>query len=383
MQAIDFSGLEQLKVLIVDDVIDNIRVIGRLLKNKGIQVAPATSGEQALGLAFAKKPDLILLDVQMPEMDGFEVCRRLKENPTTQDIPVIFLTARSESEDIMTGFMLGAIDYITKPFNSDEVMVRIKNHLELKKSRDIIQRQNCNLNELNATKDKFFSIIAHDLKNPISNFRDMTKVLVENQDSFSKSEISEYLSMLNNSADSLFGLLENLLEWSRSQRGIIKYEPVQLDFTYLANNVISLTLPLAQAKNIELSNRVPESFIIDADVNMINTVLRNLVSNAIKFTDEHGKIEISASEHENYYELSVSDNGVGISAENLKKLFHVSENFSTLGTSNEKGTGIGLILCREFIDKHCGKIWAESELGIGTKFSFTIPKSLNKISSEQ
>lgn len=377
MQTIDFSGLDQLKVLIVDDVVDNIRVIGRLLKNKGIQVAPATSGEQALGLALAKKPDLILLDVQMPEMDGFEVCRRLKADPITQDIPVIFLTARSESEDIMTGFMLGAIDYITKPFNSDEVMIRIKNHLELKKSRDIIQSQNCNLNELNATKDKFFSIIAHDLKNPISNFRDITKVLVENQDSFSKSEISEYLSMLNNSADSLFGLLENLLEWSRSQRGIIKYEPVHLDFTYLANNVISLSLPLAQAKKIELYSTVPEHFIIDADVNMINTVLRNLVSNAIKFTDENGRIEISATDHEHYSEFSVSDSGVGISQENLKKLFHIAENFSTLGTSNEKGTGIGLILCKEFVDKHGGRIWAESEYGVGTKFSFTIPKTEN------
>lgn len=377
MQGIEFNGLEQLKVLIVDDVVDNIRVIGRLLKNKGIQVAPATSGEQALGIAVAKKPDLILLDVQMPEMDGFEVCRRLKANPITQDIPVIFLTARSESEDIMTGFMLGAIDYITKPFNSDEVMIRIKNHLELKKSRDIIQLQNCNLNELNATKDKFFSIIAHDLKNPISNFRDMTKVLVESQDSFTKSEVSEYLSMLNNSADSLFGLLENLLEWSRSQRGIIKYEPVHLDFTYLANNVVSLTLPLAQAKKIELCSTVPENFIIDADVNMINTVLRNLVSNAIKFTDENGRIEISATDHEHYSEFTVSDSGVGISPDNLKKLFHISENFSTLGTSNEKGTGIGLILCKEFIDKHGGRIWAESEYGVGTKFSFTIPKVEN------
>ena len=382
MQGIEFNGLEQLKVLIVDDVVDNIRVIGRLLKNKGIQVAPATSGEQALGIAVAKKPDLILLDVQMPEMDGFEVCRRLKANPITQDIPVIFLTARSESEDIMTGFMLGAIDYITKPFNSDEVMIRIKNHLELKKSRDIIQLQNCNLNELNATKDKFFSIIAHDLKNPISNFRDMTKVLVESQDSFTKSEVSEYLSMLNNSADSLFGLLENLLEWSRSQRGIIKYEPVHLDFTYLANNVVSLTLPLAQAKKIELCSTVPENFIIDADVNMINTVLRNLVSNAIKFTDENGRIEISATDHEYYSEFTVSDSGVGISPDNLKKLFHISENFSTLGTSNEKGTGIGLILCKEFIDKHGGRIWAESEFGVGTKFSFTIPK-LENICDEQ
>lgn len=374
MQGIDFSGLEHLKVLIVDDVVDNIRVIGRLLKNKGIQVAPATSGEQALGLAVAKVPDLILLDVQMPEMDGFEVCRRLKLDPITQHIPIIFLTARSESEDIMKGFMLGAIDYITKPFNSDEVIIRIKNHLELKKSRDIIQEQNLILNQLNATKDKFFSIIAHDLKNPISNFRDMTKVLVENYAILSEDDIQEYLYMLNNSSDTLFALLENLLEWSRSQRGIIAFDPVKLDFSYLAANVVSLIGPLANSKGILLTNEVADGVIFDADVNMINTVLRNLISNAVKFTPENGKITIRALPHEQYTEINVIDTGIGISQENIKRLFNISENYSTLGTSNEKGTGIGLILCKEFIEKHNGKIWVESEFGKGTKFAFIIPK---------
>lgn len=377
MHGIDFMGLEHLKVLIVDDVVDNIRVIGRLLKHKGIQVAPATSGEQALGLAVAKMPDLILLDVQMPEMDGFEVCRRLKSDPITRDIPVIFLTARSESEDIMKGFMLGAIDYITKPFNSDEVIIRIKNHLELKKSRDIIKEQNLILNQLNATKDKFFSIIAHDLKNPISNFRDMTKVLVENYSALSEEDIQEYLSMLNKSSDTLFSLLENLLEWSRSQRGIISFDPVKLDLSYLVKNVVSLITPLANSKNIRISNEVADGIVFDADVNMINTVLRNIISNAIKFTPELGTITINAIVTEHHTEINIIDTGIGISAENIKRLFNIAENYSTLGTSNEKGTGIGLILCKEFIEKHNGRIWVESELGKGTKFSFVIPNSAN------
>ncbi len=374
MNKISFEGLENSKLLIVDDIIDNIRIIASLLKSKGILVTPATSGEQALGLSVAKKPDLILLDVQMPEMDGFEVCKKLKENPLTKNIPVIFLTARTETEDIMKGFNLGAIDYITKPINSDEVMARIKTHLELKKSKDIINEQNINLSELNATKDKFFSIIAHDLKNPISNFRDLTKVLVENFGSLSDSDKVEYLTMMNKSSERLFSLLENLLEWSRSQRGLIQFSPIQLDLNYIIDNIISLMTPLAQKKEISLVKNINSNINIVADVNMLNTVIRNIVSNSIKFTETNGNITVGAKNFDNYIEVFIEDSGIGISPENISKLFHIDSNISTLGTSNEKGTGIGLILCKEFIEKHNGKIWVESEVGKGTKFTFVIPK---------
>jgi two-component system, sensor histidine kinase and response regulator len=374
MNKISFEGLENSKLLIVDDIIDNIRIIASLLKSKGILVTPATSGEQALGLAVAKKPDLILLDVQMPEMDGFEVCKKLKENPLTKDIPVIFLTARTETEDIMKGFNLGAIDYITKPINSDEVVARIKTHLELKKSKDIISEQNKNLSELNATKDKFFSIIAHDLKNPISNFRDLTKVLVENFTNLSDNDKVEYLTMMNISSERLFALLENLLEWSRSQRGLIQFNPVQLDLNYLIDNVISLMVSAATKKEINIAKNVPDEISLIADVNMLNTVIRNIVSNSIKFTEVKGCINIGAKNFDNYVEIFIEDTGIGISAENISKLFNIDSNISTLGTSNEKGTGIGLILCKEFVEKHNGKIWVESEINKGTKFTFVIPK---------
>lgn len=374
MTNINFDGLQNSKLLIVDDIIDNIRIIASLLKTKGILVTPATSGEQALGLAVAKKPDLILLDVQMPEMDGFEVCKKLKDNPLTKDIPVIFLTARTETEDIMKGFGLGAIDYITKPINSDEVIARIKTHLELKKSKDIIHEQNQHLSELNATKDKFFSIIAHDLKNPISNFRDLTKVLVDNYTNLPDSDKMEYLAMMNKSSERLFSLLENLLEWSRSQRGLINFNPIQIDLNYIIDNNISLLSTIADKKKIELVKDLTESIDITADVNMLNTVLRNIISNAIKFTNFNGKIVVGAKNHDNYIEIFIEDSGVGISPENINTLFNIDSNISTLGTSNEKGTGIGLILCKEFIEKHNGKIWVESEVNKGTKFTFVIPK---------
>ncbi len=374
MNNINFDNLKNSKLLIVDDIIDNIRIIGSLLKSKGISITPATSGEQALGLAVAKKPDLILLDVQMPEMDGFEVCKKLKDNPLTKDIPVIFLTARTETEDIMKGFNLGAIDYITKPINSDEVIARIKTHLELKKSKDIINEQNKDLSELNATKDKFFSIIAHDLKNPISNFRDLTKVLVDNFSNLSDPEKLDYLTMMNKSSEKLFLLLDNLLEWSRSQRGLIQFVPVQIDVNYIIDNMISLMKPSAEKKNISLVKNITEEISLIADVNMLNTILRNILSNSIKFTELNGQITIGVKNFNNYIEFYIEDTGIGISPDNITKLFNIDSNISTLGTSNEKGTGIGLILCKEFIEKHKGKIWVESEIGSGTKFTFVIPK---------
>ena len=207
------------KVLIVDDYVENLKVLGTYLLQKAIQVTPATSGKQAILLAQSKPFDLILLDIQMPEIDGYEVCEILKNDERTKDIPVIFLSARSESQDIVKGFNVGAVDYITKPFNSEEILSRIKNQLILKNALDIINEQNLRLTELNATKDKFFSLIAHDLRNPISSFRDSTAFLSKNYSELSEEEKLELIHSTNQSAEVVFSLLNDMLDWSRSQRG--------------------------------------------------------------------------------------------------------------------------------------------------------------------
>jgi len=236
---------------------------------------------------------------------------------------------------------------------------------------------NTELKELNATKDKFFTIIAHDLRNPIGNFKISLEVLSQEHESFSRGELSEFLSELDNSASSLFKLLENLLAWSRSQKGEIKLSPEQMDINYVINSNISLLKHSASQKNINLYSRLNEPYFAFYDNNTVSTVIRNLISNAIKFTQIGGEISVFAENLDSQLRISICDNGIGISEKDKEKLFKISEKFSNTGTSGEVGTGLGLILCRDFIEKNGGQIWAESENGKGSKFIFTLPNPKN------
>jgi len=371
----------QSSVLIVDDIAENLQVLGNILNELDIEFSYATSGKEALEAVSFNKPDLILLDVNMPEMTGFEVCEILKKNPDTRDIPVIFLTAKTEPEDVIKGLTVGGIDYVTKPFNTKELTARVNSHLELSISRRIITAQKDELHKLNiqleetiASKDKFFSIIAHDLKSPFNTLIGFSDLLLKTFDDREPEEIKKLLKHINDSSLLGFNLLNNLLEWSRSQTGKIKYEPVLFDFAQLVDEVIDLHSGTAEKKKIKLDGSGLAIGEVNADRKMIYTVLRNLVSNALKFTQPGGEIRISGKDMGNEFEISVSDSGVGIPANKLDKLFSISENISTQGTDNETGTGLGLLLCKEFVEKNGGKIRVQSAVGKGSEFLFTIPK---------
>lgn len=251
-----------------------------------------------------------------------------------------------------------------------------KKNYELADKNDLITYQNSRLAELNATKDKFFSIIAHDLKNPLSSIKLVSNSLRDNYSSLSEDEKLEFITEIRKSSNHIIELLDNLLTWSRSQTGRIVFEAVEFPIRSLVQNNINLLANQANAKMISLENNTLES-ALNGDPNMINTVLRNLISNAIKFTPHGGNVIVRGEQTEldkqTVYLVSVEDNGVGISADKIQKLFKIDSGFSTHGTDDEKGTGLGLILCKEFIDMHKGKIWAESVADIGTKISFTIP----------
>jgi two-component system sensor histidine kinase/response regulator len=371
----------QPSVLIVDDIAENLQVLGNILNELDIEFSYATSGKEALEAVSFNKPDLILLDVNMPEMTGFEVCEILKKNPDTRDIPVIFLTAKTEPEDVIKGLTVGGIDYVTKPFNTKELTARVNSHLELSISRRIITAQKDELHKLNiqleetiASKDKFFSIIAHDLRSPFNTLIGFSDLLLKSFDDREPEEIKKFLKHINDSSQLGFNLLNNLLEWSRSQTGEIKYEPVLFDFAQLVDEVIDLHSGTAEKKKIKLDGSGLAIGEVNADRKMIYTVLRNLVSNALKFTQPGGEIRISGKDMGNEFEISVSDSGVGIPANKLDKLFSISENISTQGTDNEMGTGLGLLLCKEFVEKNGGKIRVQSAVGKGSEFLFTIPK---------
>ena len=246
---------------------------------------------------------------------------------------------------------------------------------ERKKAEQELLELNRQLKELNATKDKFFSIIAHDLKSPFNSIVGFSGLLVELVQENNFEEIGKYTKIVHESSNQAMDLLMNLLEWSRSQTGRMTFNPVASDMSSLIKNATELFSDSAVQKSITIRTELPTDSMVLVDQTMISTVLRNLISNAIKFTRQGGQILVSAKQNEGEWLVAVSDNGVGIKKDTFEKLFRLEENYTTPGTNNEKGTGLGLILCKEFVEKHGGKIWVESELGKGSIFSFTLPKS--------
>jgi signal transduction histidine kinase len=333
-----------------------------------------------------KKPQLILLDIMMPEMDGFEVCQQLKANANTENIPVIFLTADMDKEKIIRGFQMGAVDYVTKPFNTEELITRIQTQLKLKTTEEqlkqkieeleIIRQELVStvvqLQEANATKDKFFSIIAHDLGNLFTGLIGLSDSIVEHQEVIDND--SELL-MLQNCSNRGYNLLKNLLEWSRLQAGKIKAQPEIINVEFLVTTNIDLLNSQIAAKNISLSVSLETKMIL-VDGYMFNTVIRNLLANAVKFTPKNGQIAISSHSQETEVEISIKDTGVGIGTKEIDKLFRIDVHHSTMGTAGESGTGLGLILCKEFIEKNNGTIWVESAEGKGSQFYIRLPAVL-------
>lgn len=244
---------------------------------------------------------------------------------------------------------------------------------KIKERTKEIALQKEKLNELNITKDKFFSILAHDLKNPFSSLYSMSEIVCSKYKELEEGEKVLALKKIHKSAKLIYNLLENLLTWSNSQRGRIEYNPSEFNLSKLIDQNINLHRQHADKKGVEVINKNNNYFIAFGDRQMINTVLRNLINNAIKFTKSGGKVEVIIERKENYYEVQVRDEGIGISDENREKLFRIDQKFKSLGTDGEKGTGLGLLLCREFVEKGGGNIWCNSIEGEGSSFYFTIP----------
>jgi two-component system sensor histidine kinase/response regulator len=369
-------------ILVVDDDPDNLGVLFDYLDSVGFKVLLVQNSENALIQAEIKKPDIILLDILMPGLDGFETCRRLKENDKTRDIPVIFMTALSDTTNKVKGFKMGAVDYITKPFQQEEVLARVNTHLTIRKLQQQLEAKNAlleeqveQLSELNASKDKFISMISHDLQSPFSSLRGLIQFTAENLEGYNKSELGNIMDLLGNSTDNLYALIENLLTWSRIQRGVLEHCPQRIDIRDIVTQNINLFTQNAEDKQITLRNLIEEMTAVYADFNMVNAVVRNLLSNALKFTKSGGKVEFSAKQNGEYVEVSVTDTGIGIGKEHLSKLFRIDARYKRLGTAREKGTGLGLILCKEFIEKHGGTIWIESEVDQGSTVKFTLPRN--------
>lgn len=362
------------KILIVDDVMSNVLLLKVLLTNEKFAIATASNGRQALEQVEKENPDLVLLDVMMPDMSGFEVAQHLKSNPNTADIPIIFLTALNSTADIVKGFQVGANDFISKPFNKEELIIRVTHQISLVAAKRLILSKTEELQRTIAGRDKLYSVIAHDLRSPMGSIKMVLNILILNLPSEKiGAEMYELLTMANQTTEDVFSLLDNLLKWTKSQIGKLNVVYPDVDLVEVTDGVIEIFSMVASLKKIRIHEMKPEKMMVNADIDMLKTVVRNLLSNAIKFSKENSEVLVKMEEVDGMAVVSVQDYGCGISEEGQKKLLHTDTHFSTFGTNNEEGSGLGLLLCKDFVVKNGGKLWFTSKEGEGSIFSFSIP----------
>ena len=402
---------EKTTILIVDDNRNNLFSLHELIRaDFQVEIIEANSGYEALRIVNEQQVDLCLMDVQMPEMDGFETARLIKTRPKTAHIPVIFITAFDPNKNLMDkGLDAGGLDYLSKPI--DDVQIRHTLHLYLrfiererninseleekvqlrtqelqyanrKLKLEIEERKRAEvaltdsekkLHAANAAKDKFFSIIAHDLRNPFNTIIGFSNILRENYKELDQKEVTHFIELINDSALNAYNLLGNLLDWARSQTNAISFMPMNIDIGEIIMATLSMLAGDAQKKSISLTNHVAAGIMVRADNNMLATVVRNLLTNAIKFTRKDGNVSVSNKLTQGGNEFIFEDDGVGIASAHIDKLFNIDTKVATKGTADEPGTGLGLILCREFIEKNSGTIRVESEVGKGSRFIITLP----------
>lgn len=362
------------KILIVDDVMSNVLLLKVLLTNEKFAIATASNGRQALEQVEKENPDLVLLDVMMPDMSGFEVAQHLKSNPNTADIPIIFLTALNSTADIVKGFQVGANDFISKPFNKEELIIRVTHQISLVAAKRLILSKTEELQRTIAGRDKLYSVIAHDLRSPMGSIKMVLNMLILNLPSEKiGAEMYELLTMANQTTEDVFSLLDNLLKWTKSQIGKLNVVYQDVDLVEVTDGVIEIFSMVASLKKIKIREMKPEKMMVNADIDMLKTVVRNLLSNAIKFSKENSEVLVKMEEVDGMAVVSVQDHGCGISEEGQKKLLHTDTHFSTFGTNNEEGSGLGLLLCKDFVVENGGKLWFTSKEGEGSIFSFSIP----------
>ena len=365
----------EFKLLVVDDVQTNVLLLKALLGKEGYGILVANNGQEALEVIRNENPDLILLDVMMPGMDGFEVAERLKSEEFRCEIPIIFLTALDDTQSIVNGFKVGVGDFISKPFRKEELMVRIKHQLSLVAARRIIEEKNEELRKTIAGRDKMYSVIAHDLRSPMASMKMLLNTIMMSVEKDKiDPDIFDMLEMSNKTSEEVFSLLDNLLKWTKSQLGKLTVIPQKLDISGLADGVVEVMNSVAEVKHIKLIRTDHESFFVYVDIEMIKSILRNLISNAVKFSNPDSEIKVGIKAEDGKVIVSVTDSGKGIKKEDQHKLLKDSTHFTTYGTNSEEGSGLGLLLCRDFARKNGGELWFESEENLGSVFSFSLPQ---------
>jgi len=353
-------------ILVIDDNETNIGVLIDTLKTQGFETITARNGAMGIRRAKFSKPDLILLDIKMPEMDGYEVCERLKADEQTRNIPIIFISALSETFDKIKAFAVGGVDYVTKPFQEDEVLARVKTHL-------MLQAQQKQLLQLNQDKNEFFGIATHDLKNPLSAILGGTEMIeksIKAEQFASKTKVIDYANLINNSATNMFNIIKNLLDVNAIDSGKIPVFIENSEILSVLRKIVFEYSQKAKCKDISLEfSPVNREYFAYVDINKVRQILDNLVSNAVKYSPFGKKVYIRIFTTENATVCcEIQDEGQGLSQEEQKKLFQKFSRLTPQPTNHENSTGLGLFIVKKLVTAMGGKVWCESELGKGSKF---------------
>lgn len=371
-------------VLVVDDTPENIAILSSLLRGQ-YRTRVATNGAKALEIASsAERPDLILLDIAMPDMDGYEVCRRLKADESLRDIPVIFLSALNETVDKMKAFSVGGIDYVTKPFQAEEVQARVKTHLrlrqlliELEKQNQTLQEYNEQLSKLHRLKDEFLRIASHDLKNPLTCILGFAGIIdaCTPPGTVMTKETHSWLARIEAQCLVMQKIIEDFLDFQAMEDGQIKLSREPVDMNLLAREALERNAVYAAEKSIltklELEQDLP---LVSADKSRVEQVLDNVVGNAIKFSPPGQALVVCTSKAaEDLVIIEVRDSGPGLTEEDMGKLFVKYAKLANQPTGGEKSSGLGLAICKKIIDLHGGTIGARNNIDRGATFWFELP----------
>jgi signal transduction histidine kinase len=360
-------------VLVVDDTVENLRLIASMLGQQGYEVRPVTNGRQALLAVERDPPDLILLDINMPGMNGYEVCAHLKQQEALKDVPVIFLTALSDVADKIRAFEAGGVDYITKPFRMEEVHARVRTHLALRQSARELERSYARLRELEQLRDDLVHMIVHDMRSPLMVVRGHLELLRKGGVGKLSAEAEQDLRGALEAADHLKGMANELLDVSRLEEGKLPVVPEPNDLVSLVSEVTSRIGVIDRERVIHV--KAPQTLLVACDGRLVRRVVENLVGNAIKHTPAGGAIHVAISSVDTCARVTISDQGPGIPSEARRRIFEKFGAVADMREGKYHSSGLGLAFCKLAVEAHGGRIGVEPRKPRGSMFWFELERA--------
>jgi two-component system sensor histidine kinase/response regulator len=365
----NFGQTPKADILIVDDTPDNLRVLSAMLTNRGYEVRKALSGQRAIASVHSELPDLILLDIKMPEMDGYEVCKQLKLGEQTSTVPIIFISALDDALDKVRAFAAGGVDYVTKPFQEAEVMARIEHQLHIQRLQRQLVERNEELLRSNRELEQFAYVVSHDLQQPLQSVTGFVKLIQLKYDRMLDDVAQDYLNRIHETGSRMQRLIQDLLAYAQIDKQDKDLHSVDCNLV-LAQVLDNLQDAIAATNAVLTHDTLPTTL---GNETQLIQLFQNLISNGLKFvpSDVTPTIHISAIPYKKYWRIGIRDNGIGIASEHLGQIFEIFQRIHS--PQKYPGTGIGLATCKKILEGHGGQIWVESQLGAGTTFYFTLP----------